>query len=218
MQDPETMKLFELLGHLTAPQLWGICGAAVGVVVAAFSSGMKVAGYKCELKIENLNVQHTHELGALRNEVINTTEQLRASQTQLEKAVDVARENESALAAEKAILALKAKFLDHFLRYALAKEQRSKGLVREKNIFVAFVYRLWETQEDAAVSIGMNPQSAPAGQSSRKGMVGPEVAKPSAGYGSPEREEPVIKTVTFSYDGSVYVIPSEIASEVHLRD
>jgi hypothetical protein len=61
-------------------------------------------------------------------------------------------------ASETGVLVLKSKFLDHFLRYALAKEKGGDDLERATSLFVGFVHRLWKAQEDAAVKVVTDTQ------------------------------------------------------------
>lgn len=46
MTDPERLKISQIVGQLTTPQLWAMLATLVGLVAAIFSAGFTVANFK----------------------------------------------------------------------------------------------------------------------------------------------------------------------------
>jgi len=110
-------------------------------------------------------------------------------------------------------------FLDHFLRYSLAKEQGGDDFERAKSLFVGFVHRVWKAQEDQTVNVVMDTRDRTERELvrvDRPVVTPPSIQKPASTYRWQERrvQETVIKTIKF-FDGSTYVIPYEVAGAVH---
>lgn len=236
MTKPDRLTLRSILGHLTPVQFWGLAGAFVGLLAATFSLGFSASHYLEDVSKKTEEQEHERRL-AERERIFQEetgelernceAEQARLNSTIAQIEADLGT---ATAAAEQAntqweLFQLKSKFLDHHLRYSLAKAETSNDdLERARTLFVSFVHRLWRAQEEAAVNMAFESRSRTERvqipvRVTHPVNVGPLVVdKHTTTYEWQERtvEERVIKTVTFS-DGTSYIVPYEIASEVHRR-
>jgi hypothetical protein len=218
MDDPEKLKLRDLLGHFTTKQLWAAAGALVGLVVASFGAGVWLASQKHALDLAHMTQAKDESIRKVTSEVESAAAAHRAKVTELEKQFADAKASADAVSAERAWLKLKAEYLEHHLRYELAMSDGEEDIKRARALFVGFVHRLWKTQEDNAVRVAMGTVNVRSDLPLvARPVVGPTVQKPTTVQRFTTVQRRVIKTVTFP-DKSSYVVPYEIASEVHRRE
>jgi len=164
MPTPEKLTLRGILGHLTPVQLWSMAGAVAGLLAATFSLGFSASHYLDEVARKTVEQEHGNRLAsqehALREESAKLRADYESKHASLNVALDKAEANFGKVTAEleqayrqQELFQLKSKFLDHYLRYALAKSESSNDLDLAKSLFVAFVHRLWKAQEEAAVNM-----------------------------------------------------------------
>ena len=195
--EPEKLRLWQLTGYLTAGQLWALLGVLFAVLAGTFSLGFSAAAYKSSVDASRVQ-------GETQRRIDETEGKLRGCVAAAEVA-----------ASEKSVLIVKAKFLDHFHRYLLAKERGGEDLERATALFVGFVHRLWKAQEDDAVKVAMEIRSrTETVRVDRPVITRPFITKPPSQFVSRRIDEAVIKTVSFP-DGTTYVVPHEIAAAVH---
>ena len=204
MDDIEKLKISQLIGNLTAKQLWGIIVTFAGLLVATFSLGVTVANYKSGIYTESIKTEH------------------QSAMTELNAKLDQSKKNNDLYVIENNSLVLKAKFLDHFLRYVQAKNSGGDNLDRAKNLFVGFIHRVWKAQENDAVNVvlGTNQRTERVRvRINRPVVTRPFIQQPPPEFEWQERtvEKKIIKIISFS-DGYTYVIPYEVASEAHKRE
>jgi hypothetical protein len=211
MTEPDKLQIRQLLGHLTATQLWGLLGALVALLAGTFSFGFSAATYSVNLESVRAQIELQKQVDAQQRQLAEVNQKLTQYEADAKSQVS-----------EMAVLALKAKFLDHFLRYSIAKEKGGDDLQRATSLFVGFVHRLWKAQEDAAVKLATETQVRT--EQERVRVNKPVVTRPFPQKTPPEfvtRErtirETVIKTVTFP-DGGTYVIPHDVGAAVHKRE
>jgi hypothetical protein len=224
VDDPEKLKLRDLVGHFTTKQLWGAIAALIGLVGTAFGLGIWLSAQKLSLdlatertRFESEKVVHIQQIQA-KDDIIRSAAaaaEVAAAESKgrsqaLEQQLGEARKATEAMLKERSWLRLKAEFLEHFLRYELSRSSGPEEMERTKALFVGFVHRLWKTQEDKAVQVGMSIERDDGPIVSRPTVTRPTITKPTT---STRR---VIKTVTFP-DGSSYTVPYEVAAEVHRR-
>lgn len=221
MDDPEKLKLRDLLGHFTTKQLWGAIAALLGLVAAAFGAGVWLSTQKSILDVASKEAAHTQQLQAkddvirkLKEEGVERESAGKARVSNLESQLVKTRIALDSTTKERAWLGLKAEFLEHYLRYELAMSSGDlEDRARAKSLFVGFVHRVWKAQEDSAVRLAMGSATT---QSSlpiitRPGEQPPIIRKPT---GTQQR---VIKTITFP-DKTTFTVPYPVASEVHRRE
>ena len=205
---PEELTLRDLIVRLTAKQLWGLICAFATLLIATFTLGFSAATYKSNIDLDRAKIEHGRELAEAKRNLSEVTE----AKTQ-------AKSMAQAAASERAAIVLKITFLDHFLRYSLAKEQGGDDFERAKSLFVGFVHRVWKAQEDQTVNVVMDTRDRTERELvrvDRPVVTPPSIQKPASTYRWQERrvQETVIKTIKF-FDGSTYVIPYEVAGAVH---
>jgi hypothetical protein len=214
LDDPEKLKLRDLLGYFTAKQLWALAGALVGLVVTSFAAGVWLSSQTNSLTLAGEKIAVAKQLQEKEDTIKKlaadherATKDLKFKLSESEKIVSDAKQTVGTFSKERSWLLLKAEFLEHYLRYELAMPAGLEERERTSRLFIGFVSRLWKTQEDNAVKVAMGlatPSDFPV-------VSRPIVAKPA----NPQQR--IIKTVTFP-DGSSYTVPYEIASAVHRRE
>lgn len=221
MEDVTKIRIKELIGALTTPQLWAVGAAVVGVFGATLAMGFAVANYKAKIEMEGERTRHVTALEQLKDSHSKVISKLERS---IEKAKTEATEAESALALADSVrnsALLKATFLNHYVRYLIAEKHGGEDLKRAHRMFANFVHLLWVAQEENTVDLVL-------GEVTKKKKVRVMVEKPvnvqPFGVQRPARyewrdqnvTERIIKVVNFS-DGSSYVVPESVASDVHNR-
>lgn len=224
MTTPEKITLRGILGNLNAVQLWGLSGAIAGLLATTFSLGFSASHYLDK-------VEHGNRLASQERTLQEASDKLRADYELKNVSLNAAIAKVEAdlgkstaeleqVETQRELFLLKSKFLDHYLRYAVAKSESSPDLELTKSLFIAFVHRLWKAQEEAAVNMAFENRSRTERipvTVARPVAIGPfSVERPTEEWRERTVRERVIKTVTFS-DGSSYVVPYEIASEVHRK-
>lgn len=229
-QDPATLSLRELASRLKPSKIWTIVASLVALVVGAFSAGIATSQYAervvaegakldCQQRLNEQAAAHSKEIA----ESVKKRNDLQSQIDNLQKELSDSKMNVDRYTEEQAQAVLHIKFLDHYLRYQLSLTGTNEDKERSKNLFVEFVHRLWKAQEESAIEVAF--ESRPRTITERVPVV---VRRPQVGpLTSPTRtttfedrtrtiQEKVIKIVTFP-DGSQYVVPYEIAVEVHKR-
>ena len=213
MTEPEKIKLREALGTLTVKQTWTIFGIIIGLLGGSFGIGFKVNGYESTRKLSKLQIAHQGavtqkdtEISQLKSKKFETETQIRDMKVQLRRS----EENFSVAKNSLTAIELKTKFLDHFVRYAIAKTDYPDDYSLSKNLFANFVHEMWRTQEQLSVEVAFRQRTR---TDTQPVQVGPVVTRKVI---KKTTVETVLKTVTFS-DGSSYIVPDEISRIVHSR-
>jgi hypothetical protein len=225
MDDPDKLKLRDFVGYFTTKQLWGVSAALIGLVGGAFGLGVWLSAQKSTLDLATERTRFMSEKAALEQQLQAKEDAIRRATAAteaaamdararvhaLEQQVAEGRKPTEALLKERSWLRLKAEFLEHFLRYEVSRASGPEEIARTKALFVGFVHRLWKTQEDRAVQVGMQIERDEGPMVARPTVTRPTITKPAV------LTRRVIKTVSFP-DGSSYTVPYEVAAEVHRRE
>jgi hypothetical protein len=221
MEDVSKIRVRDLFGALTTPQIWAVGAAAIGVVSAAFAIGFAAATYKAELATESERSKHET---ALETQKTMHSREIAELEKRIEEGSDKVSATESSLTSatiDRNNALLKATFLNHYVRYLVAEKNGGADLRRAHQLFANFVHRLWAAQEESTVDLVMGETTT---TKSVRVMVEKPVDVQPFGVQRPVRyewreqnvTERIIKIVNFS-DGSSYIVPESVARDVHNR-
>jgi hypothetical protein len=77
MTEPEKLKLRQLLGHLTAAQVWALLGAVAALLAGIFSIGFSAATYRSNIEVSRVQVERQRRIDDEQRKLTETNPPLR---------------------------------------------------------------------------------------------------------------------------------------------